>query len=421
MARFAGGIGIVTAAWLMGACGRDATLPEGELAPVKIGVVTSLSGGLEGLGPGWLNAALLAEQEANAAGGVLPGRPLELVVADDGTSPDIGRAAAERLIDEGVVAVIGAAASKVTLQVAEVTGPARIPQISCCSTSPLLKDVQPAGDRYLFRTVPDDELQALVLVKAAWERFRCRRLAVMNLDDDYGRPFGDAIVRGFESRGGAIAARVPFQDERARYTTEVANVRMSSPDCIAIVGFPESAGAIVRDWHESGAPEVQWIGTDGVKSDSFVAQAGDPAYVDGFAGTAPREQVGARRDTFVRNYRLAFEADPVIFGASQYDAAALLVLAIARAGSTDGTRIRDALFQVSRPNMEDTDMVIQPGEMLEGIAAVRAGLDVDYDGAGGAVDFDEYGNVRGDYEVWQYDSTTSTFETLETVRAEEIR
>ncbi len=420
MARFAAGAGCLAACALLG-CSSEPSLPEGTYAPVKVGVVTSLSGGLESLGPGWAQAALLAEQEANSAGGVLPGRLVQLVVADDGTDPAIGRAAAARLVDDGVVAVVGAAGSDVTLSVAEVTGPARVPQISCCSTSPMLTDLQGAGDRYLFRTVPSDELQAEVLVETAREDLGCTRLAILHLDNNYGRPFGEAIAQSFTGSGGTVVSTVAFQDERASYDEEVRAVAAATPGCIAIVGYPESAGAIVRDWHSlASPPDVTWIGTDGVRADGFVAAAGDPSLVDGFMGTAPKEQSGGRREDFVARYQTAFDAAPVIFGSSQYDAAALAVLAIARAGSTDGTRIRDALYEVSRPNSDDSDRVIQPGQLAEGIAAVRAGEDVNYDGAGGAVDLDEYGNVLGDYEIWRYDAASGTFQTIDTVTAGEI-
>jgi ABC-type branched-subunit amino acid transport system substrate-binding protein len=144
--------------WLVGlgfalGCDPTATLSETRFERVRIGVITSLTGGLESFGPGWRDAALLAAQEVNAAGGVLEGRLIEIVVADDQTNADVGRSAATRLIEEdGVVALIGAASSSVSLQVAEVAFAAEVPQVSCCSTSPDLTTAQPESDRYLFRT-----------------------------------------------------------------------------------------------------------------------------------------------------------------------------------------------------------------------------------------------------------------------------
>jgi len=404
-----------------GACGQDATLPEGALEPVKVGVVTSLTGDLASLGPGWRDAALLAEQEANAAGGPLPGRRVEFVIADDQTDPtQAGRAAEELIFDDGVVAIIGSAGSSASLQVAAVAGPARVPQVSCCSTSPDLTTAQPSGDRYLFRTVPSDELQAKVLARSAAERFGCMRLAVMHLDDNYGSPFGEAISQTFQAIGRSVVIEQPFANGRSSYASEVRAVADANPDCIAIVGFPESAGTIVRDWNSmSMPPAVQWIGTDGVRSDGFVDAAGNPDWVDGFVGTAPMDRASGSRTRFVYLYQETFASDPVIFGTSQYDAAALVMLAIARAGSTDGAAIRDALYTVSRPNADTSDTPIGAGELRTGFATIRAGGAVDYDGASGPVDLDELGNVRGDYELWRYDSAAG-FERIDTILAEDI-
>src|SRR5688500_14704821 len=105
---------LVALATLSGfACTPQPTLPEGTLEPIRIGVVTSLSGSLGSAGPGWLNAARLAEIEVNAAGGPLPGRRIEIVVRDDETETAddgaLARQLARELIEEeGVIAIVGA-------------------------------------------------------------------------------------------------------------------------------------------------------------------------------------------------------------------------------------------------------------------------------------------------------------------------
>lgn len=76
---------------------------------------------------------------------------------------------------------------------------------------------------------------------------------------------------------------------------------------------------------------------------------------------------------------------------------------MARAGSTDGAAIRDALFEVSRPDPDD--VVIGPGDLTKGISLLRRGIGIDYDGASGPVDFDASGNVTAEYEILRYDAT----------------
>lgn len=388
-------------------CAPQATLPPDTFDPVKIGVVTSLTGTLGTDGPGWADAARLAAREINAAGGPLPGRPIELVVLDDETNPDLAPDLAQRLIDEEVVGIVGAAASSITLGIAQITSPAGIPQISCCSTSDLItsfnENIADPADRYLFRTAPPDGLQSIVVAIAAQD-LGCTRLAILHLDDDYGEPFGIGIDQAFRARGGTVAIRVPFVDEQASYATEVAQVRDAMPDCVALVAFPVSGGTIVRDWANlTGAPAVTWIGTDGVRAPGFIDEAGDPSLVDGFYGTSPvTDPATPAYNDFHARYEAVFGSAPIPFSSNQYDATALLALAIAEAGTTDSAAVRDALVAISSPPADRG--VVRAGQLAEGLADIRADRDIDYDGASGDTNFDEYGDVVTPYEIWRYDA-----------------
>lgn len=402
---------VITTLLFSVACAPEATLPEDAFAPIRIGIVTSLSGGLGTDGPGWRDAARLAAFELNAAGGPLPGRPIELVVANDETNPLLAANIARRLIeDEGVVGIVGAGASSITLELAGVSVPARIPQISCCSTSDLITEANEAlapEERFLFRTAPPDVLQARVVAIAA-EELLCTRLAVLHLDDDYGVPFGTAIESAFIQSGGEVTIRVPFPDEQSSYTSQLTMVRDSTPDCIAVVAFPVSAGVIMRDWSAlTGTPDVTWIGTDGVRAPGFVQEVGDPSLIEGFYGTSPvTDPLTPEYNRFQNHYRSVFGSDPIPFSANQYDAVALMGLAIARAGTTDGSAVRDAILQVSSPPADRG--TVRAGELAEALDEIGLGREVDYQGASGNTNIDALHNVRTPYEIWRYDGPSTT-------------
>jgi ABC-type branched-subunit amino acid transport system substrate-binding protein len=83
--------------------------------------------------------------------------------------------------------------------------------------------------------------------------------------------------------------------------------------------------------------------------------------------------------------------------ANFYDAAILIALALERSGDpSNGVKVRDALVDVSRGGT-----VFGPAQVGHALAAIRAGKDIDYTGASGAVDFDERGDVLGDYIIWK--------------------
>lgn len=415
---------VVGAMALVAACGGT---PTGT-TPIRVGVVMPLSGELGAAGPGWVNGMRLAEREVNAAGGLLGGRTVQLMVADGETNPDVGVREAMRLVvDENVVGIVGEAASSASIRIyREVTGPMRIPQLSCCSTSPTISTelmMQAPEDRFFFRTAPPDDLQSVVVTEIARTEAACTRLAILHLDDAYGTPFGEGIEDHFTAAGGMVVARVPFADGRPNYDAEVAMIAAASPDCIALVAFPASGGIIVRAWNAIPAAmrpaSVQWIGTDGIKSDGFITEAGDPMLIDGFLGSIPVTDPAADPGyiAFRDLYAATFGMQPSPFTANSYDAAALLLLAIEAAGSTDGDAIRDAIRELADPTAAT---YVRAGNLGEALRRLRAGESINYEGASGPVDVDALGNVVTDYEVWRYNAAMSRFDTVRIVPASQI-
>ncbi|MEZ4251996.1 MAG: ABC transporter substrate-binding protein [Polyangiales bacterium] len=392
---------LVVAAALTASCGDPDPGIRGE--PIRIGVIVSLTGGLGTIGPHLAKSAQLAAREVNAAGGLLGGRHVELVIVDDQTVPAVAERVAGELLEQNVVGVVGSLASGATLLVQEQTAAARIPQISCCSTSPDLTNAQPENDRYLFRTVPSDLLQSILVAREA-ETNACERLAILHRDDSYGNPFRDAIEANATV---PIVARVAFLPEQDDYTTDLEELAAANPDCVALVAFVEEGADILRGWASlPSRPDVRWIGTDGIKSSSLPTLAGSPAFVDGVTGTAPIvEPVTPTFNAYAALYETTYSEPVGIYGGSQYDAMALMLLAIEQAGSEDGTAIRDALFEVSRPG----GATFGPGELGLALQRIRNGVAVNYEGAAGNVNFDGFGDVVSAYEIWRFDASTETF------------
>lgn len=401
-------------------------MPASTFEEIRIGFITSEAGSLKTLGPHWTNACLLAVQQINATGGALPGRQVEVVVTDDETEPDIAYQLAQKLINQDhVVGIVGAPTSGASLEVAKVAGPSSVPQISGTSTSPLLNALDGDGNDihpFFFRTVPGDHHQGWVLGSAARGQFNngdldlsCDSMALVYVDNAYGRPFAASIRDRFVALGGTIAVEVPYQDGRPTYTEQVEQLISSRPDCIAMVAYVESGGTIVREWYSTGGdPEVRWLGTDGIRDTGFANEAGEHAL--GVMGSAPASDPNRQELLAFRNaYRTTFNRDPGTLAESVYDATILLLLGIARAGSTDGDAIREALFDVSAyAEGEDS---FGPGEILGAMEKIREGQSIDYEGAGGNVNFlPATGDVVADYEIWMWDGSSFRRQATVTVR-----
>lgn len=401
---------------------RGATLPPGSTEPIRVGVVLTLD--LDGIA--YREAIELATREVNAAGGALPGRPIELLVAESMNDPDRAVMEAQRLLDEGAVAILGDGGSTNTLAIArEVTTPGRIPHLSCSATSPNLTALNAAEDpedRFFFRTAPSDVNQATVLTTVAIDDASCARVVLLHQNDDYGTPIATALAADLRAASITVAATIPYTFGQPSYTSEVAMAIAATPDCVAILGYPQEAGLIIRAWGTASGPSVRWIGTDALFTPMFVSEAGSAAVIDGFLGTAPQTAPATPEyGDFAGRLRAAFarpaDFEPEQYTASCYDAAALLYLAIAEAGSTDGDALRDALRRVSRTA---SGTVVRATDLARAIDLLAAGDAVNYEGASGSVDFDDQGDVVTDYIVWRFVASTSTFTELRTVLAGDL-
>lgn len=400
----------MSAGLAMAGC-RGPTLPPEATAPILVGAIVPLTGGLGGDGDDYQRAFELAVREVNAAGGI-GGRHVELRVADSETNMAVGLRRAEELAAEGVVAILGDASSASTLAIYEsVTAPAGIPQISCVSTSPLLTDANAElllADRYFFRTVPPDQFQARAVLDAAEDEGMCTRTAVLYQEDSYGTPFAGALRQTFAGAGSSLVAEVPFDEGAVDFSAAITALRAATPDCVVLVMYPVDAGTFLREWDTlTPAVDMQWIGGDGLYSAELVVAAGDPVLIDGFLATAPATQNPTPQyNAFADRMLAVFGEEATIFSSNCYDASALLMLALASAPTLSGADIRDALVRLS------ADMPTARPEavnLAQGLAFIADGRSVNYTGASGPVDFDEFGDVLAPYVVGRFDASSETF------------
>ncbi|MGH6917039.1 MAG: ABC transporter substrate-binding protein, partial [Geminicoccaceae bacterium] len=357
---------------------------------VKIGAIMSTTGPLQVYGEAGLKGIQLAIDQINEAGGVL-GQQVELVAADDATNPQTGVDAAQRLVNvDGVAGIVGALSSGVTIPIATtVSGPSGVPQISTASTSPVITTLD--DDGYLFRTTPNDALQGTVLADLVTEQGMVK-VAVVYVNNDYGKGLADAFA---EAYGGAVTASVAYEERQASYRGELSRAAEGEPEALIMIAYPGDGIPMIRQALEGGFFE-RFVFTDGMKA-AEVAEAGGDA-LEGAFGTAPAGDPEAEAAKLFRGmYEEQYgELPPQPYIDTAYDATMLMALAIEKAGSTEGTAIRDALHEVATAPGE----TILPGEFAKAKELLAAGQDVDYEGAAGSQNFDEAGDVPGTYSHW---------------------
>ena len=370
---------------------------QDESGPLRIAALFPFTGDLSDFGPPFLQAAELAVNEINAAGGV-NGQPIELVQGDSATSPQQAVEEARRLIElEGVSAIVGPAGSGETLPVAEsVTGPAGVLEITMSATSPALTIAN--DNDFLFRTTISDAAQGVVMGDLAREQ-EFESACVLYVNNAYGQGLSDAFAERFTAEGGMITAQVPHEQEQASYASEIASCTEAGPDVLIAAAYPESGRVFLRELAESGdAPSV--IFSDGLKSPEMFADLGWEVF-EGNYGTAAGLFESDATAAFDQAFEEAYGEIPAVpYLREINDAIYLIALAAEQADSTDSTAIRDALREVA--NAPGT--VVGPGQegWQAAVEAIGAGEDVNYEGAAGSVDLDENGDVlKGAILIWQ--------------------
>jgi ABC-type branched-subunit amino acid transport system substrate-binding protein len=252
----------------------EAESPESEivdLVPVgveragdgvfKIGSLLPETGNLAFLGPPEFAGVEYAIDEINALGGVL-GKPVEYSPGDSGdTSTDIASVTSDRLISEGVDAIIGAASSGVSLTVIEKITSAGVTMFSPANTSPALSTYDDKG--LYFRNAPPDGLQGAIVANLILEDGNAT-VYIMNLDDSYGNGIANVINNVLTASGVEVLGVKAYDPAAATFDAEVAEVVAADPDAVVLISFQEGS-RILRTMVEQGVGPTtrNFYGTDG--------------------------------------------------------------------------------------------------------------------------------------------------------------
>ncbi len=367
--------------------GATATDSDGGMEgfEARVGVLMPETGDLGSLGVLIRDGALLAGTQINDAGVEVT---VDNQVEDTQTDPQAGISGAEALVNGGYPAVVGPASSNVNLAVAqEVYIPNAVVGMSPSSTAPAVTNLD--DNDFIFRTCPSDLLQGPVMAEVAANRLGGSTSSALFLNDAYGQALKDSYVAAFEELDGQVINEVSFEPGQASYSSQWAEALNDNPDVVMVVGFPESGIQIFRDYYGEYASDndADILVPDGLIDDDLPDEVdNDMANV---TGTAPAT-AGPGAEFFNNSFQEQYDTQPGPFSAQAYDAMAVLVLAAAAAGENDGTAVRDNIRAVANPDGTE----VTPGNLAEGAVMAMNGESVNYQGASGAVSFDDNGDLQ---------------------------
>ena len=364
------------------------TMSTSTLADIKMGIILGFTGPIESLTPAMAASAELAFNEASDSGKLLGGQKISVERADS-TCVDSAAAttAAEGLVSNGVVAIMGADCSGVTGAIAtNVAVPNGVVMISPSATSPGLTDLNDNG--YFFRTAPSDARGGQILADITKDR-KVKSVAITYTNNDYGKGLADVYKAAVEAHGIKVTTVAAHEDGKADYSAEVATLASAGGDAVAVIGYIDQGGkGIIQASLDSGAFD-KFILSDGMIGDSLTDNFGKA--LNKSFGSLPGS-TGKGAGVFADVAKAAGIDSSGPYTGESYDAAALITLAMQAGGKADRATIQQNVMAVANAPGKK----IYPGELGKALDLLAKGKAVNYEGATG-VEMTDVGEAFGSF------------------------
>jgi branched-chain amino acid transport system substrate-binding protein len=318
--------------------------------PIKIGAILSLTGSYAGLGAPEKNALEMEVKRINDAGGI-NGRQIEVLIEDDATDPKQAVAALTKLIDkENVVAILGATGTGSTMALRPDALRAGVPIVSMAGGSVITGTF----DKNTFQTPWPNGLVVSFTI-AELKKAGITKIALISSSDGYGKDGHDVTVAKAAAAGIQIVADESFNPGDTDMTTQLTKIKSASPQAIWMWNAGKEAATVAKNLRQiDPQAAIKLYGAPGNARAEFATGAG--AAAEGFRFAAGKillpETYGAGSEAnkvatdFIARYKAEYGTAPDIFAGHAYDAFAITVDALKRAGDgADGPKLRDAIEQ----------------------------------------------------------------------------
>jgi branched-chain amino acid transport system substrate-binding protein len=355
-------------------CGGNAGPSGASRNVIQVGLVVPLTGDVKTFGESARNGAMLAIDEANAAGGV-NGKRIAVVATDDKNDPTETANAGSKLVDmDKVVAIIGSVSSKCSVPLSDKCQSAKIPMITPTSTSAnVTVGVDGKRKDYVFRACFIDPFQGTVGARFAIDSLKAKTAAVMyDVGNDYSKGLADYFKAAFEKDGGKVVAFESYAKDDVDFSALLTKVKQSSPDVLFLPDYYNKVGLMAKQARQLGVAAT-FLGGDGWDSPEMAKIAGDAInggyFTNHYSPDDPRPEV----QEWVKKYQAKYGQKPDALATLGYDAALLLIQALKNS-----------------PNAK-------PDEIKAALGVIK-----DFPCVSGKITFDEWGNPIKSAVVLQY-------------------
>jgi branched-chain amino acid transport system substrate-binding protein len=291
--------------------------------PIKIGAVLSLTGPGAGLGLAERNGIQLAEKLINEKGGI-SGRPLQILIEDDGSKADIAKSKAENLIfNEKVKAMLGPSLTASTGAVAAITNAQQVPQFAITGLGPQIELTY----KSLYHMMPPQTLNARAMLEYTTKALKAKKIGVLH-DSGYGQLVTNALKEQSGSYGVEYVAIEKFEVGASDVSTQAAKVRAANPEVLFIIATNPIPFRNARQMRIE-QPIVSAIGSSAYQ---YVKGMGEFGHDIVFPEFVVSEDPLAHQVEFVNQYKKAYNELPKNYEAAGWDAVQVLARALQKVG-----------------------------------------------------------------------------------------
>ncbi|MFJ1212597.1 branched-chain amino acid ABC transporter substrate-binding protein [Burkholderia pyrrocinia] len=323
-------IALAATAAVLGLTGASAFAQQAQ--DVKIGFAAPLTGGQAHYGADFRSGVTLAIEDFNATKPVIGGKPVHFVLdaADDQADPRTGTTVAQKLVDDGVAAVIGHFNSGTSIPAAPIYAKAGIPELAT-ATAPAYTA---QGLATTFRLVTSDSQQGSVLGEYAVKDLKFKRFAIVDDRTAYGQGVAEEFAKAVKAAGGMIVAQEFTTDKAVDFRAILTHIKQSDADAIFYGGADTQAAPFLKQMRML-AVKGTLIGPDMIHSEELLKIAG-PAAEGALAssGGSPLDKMPGGK-SYVERYKKRFGNEVELYSPYAYDGTMAVLNAMKKADSVD--------------------------------------------------------------------------------------
>lgn len=310
---------------------------------IIVGMVSSLNGDLKPWGDDSAKGGQLALEEFNKENpGGVGGKKVELRIADSNSKPEQGKTAAEKLMSDGALAIVGEVASGITAQIATAAFEKGVPVVAVGATRTDLTDI----GANVFRVCYTDAFQGPVMATFAYKELGKRKAALVT---DQKQPYSTGLSNSFRDfftkLGGTVVDEEFYNTGDTQFSGQLTNLKAKGPDVIFMSGYFNETGPLARQAREQGiGKEVPLLGGDGWDSREILNTGGDAIVGSFFCNHYNNQESRPEVQDFLAKWKAKYGSTPgTTMGALGYDGTMLTLQSLKAAKAADSKDLMDAI------------------------------------------------------------------------------